>query len=170
MEFLQITSPDDYRVQQIYHSYSTTFPEDERREWPQFIKLFEHPNVKVISVLNNTENIGYLIIWEFSNHVFVEHFEVFSEFRNQKLGSYITDYLFKNYPRIILEIEPEHLNEDAKRRFSFYQRNGFNLIDEMYVQPSYGEDKKSLKLWLLANYSPENLKDVKDEIYDIVYH
>ncbi len=170
MEFLQITSPDDYRVQQIFNSYSTTFPEDERREWSQFVKLFDHPNVKVISVLNNSENIGYLIIWDLKNHVFVEHFEVFSEFRNQKLGSHITDYLFKNYPRIILEIEPEHLDDDAKRRFSFYQRNGFNLIDEMYVQPSYGEGKNSLKLWLLANYIPENLEEVKDEIYDIVYH
>ncbi len=170
MEFLQITSPDDYRVQQIFHSYSTTFPEDERREWSQFIKLFEHSNVKVISVLNDTENIGYLIIWELTNYVFVEHFEVFSEFRNLKLGSHITDYLFKNYPRIILEIEPEHLNEDAKRRFSFYQRNNFNLIDETYVQPSYGEGKKSLNLWLLANYIPENLEEVKEEIYDIVYH
>lgn len=170
MEFLQITSPDDYRVQQIFNSYSTTFPEDERREWSQFVKLFDHPNVKVISVLNNSENIGYLIIWDLKNHVFVEHFEVFSEFRNQKLGSHITDYLFKNYPRIILEIEPEHLDDNAKRRFSFYQRNGFSLIDEMYVQPSYGEGKNSLKLWLLANYTPENLEEVKDEIYDIVYH
>lgn len=170
MEFLQITSHDDYRVEQIFNSYSTTFPEDERREWSQFIKLFDHPNVKIISVLNDTENVGYLILWELTNYVFVEHFEVFAEFRNQKLGSHITDYLFKNYPRIILEIEPEHLNEDAKRRFSFYQRNGFNLIDETYVQPSYGEEKKSLPLWLLANYSPENLEEVKDEIYDIVYH
>lgn len=170
MEFLQITSHDDYRVEQIFNSYSTTFPEDERREWSQFIKLFDHPNVKIISVLNDTENVGYLIIWELTNYVFVEHFEVFSEFRNQKLGSHITDYLFKNYPRIILEIEPEHLNDDAKRRFSFYQRNGFNLIDEAYVQPSYGEGKKSLPLWLLANYSPENLNEVKEEIYDIVYH
>lgn len=170
MEFSQITSPDDYRVQQIFKSYSTSFPEDERREWHQFVKLFEHPNVKVISVLNDNDNIGYLIIWKLSNYVFVEHFEVFSEFRNQKLGSHITGYLFKNHPRIILEIEPEHLNDDAKRRFLFYQRNGFNLIDEMYIQPSYGEGKKSLELWLLANYTPENLKEVKDEIYDIVYH
>ncbi|MCD1118819.1 GNAT family N-acetyltransferase [Chryseobacterium turcicum] len=170
MEFLQITSHDDYRVEQIFKSYSTTFPAEERREWPQFIKLFDHPNVKIISVLNHSENIGYLIIWELTNYVFVEHFEVFAEFRNQKLGSHITDYLFKNYPRIILEIEPEDLNEDAKRRFSFYKRNGFNLIDETYVQPSYGEGKKSLPLWLLANYTPENLKEVKDEIYDIVYH
>lgn len=170
MEFLQITSPEDYRIRQIFDSYSSTFPEDERRGWYKFVQLFVHPKVKVLSVLNSAENIGYLIIWELSNYVFVEHFEVFSEFRNQKLGSHITNYLFKNYPRIILEIEPESLNDDSKRRFSFYQRNGFNLIDEMYIQPSYGEGKKSLKLWLLANYHPENVKELKDEIYDIVYH
>jgi hypothetical protein len=170
MEFLQITSPDDYRVQEIYNSYSTTFPEDERRDWIPFINLFSHPNVKVISVLHESQNIGYLIIWELSHFVFVEHFEVFAEFRSQKLGSYITGYLFENYPRIILEIEPDHLGDDAKRRYAFYQKNNFRLIDEMYVQPSYGEGKNSLKLWLLANYSPENVKEIKEEIYDIVYH
>jgi len=170
MEFLQITSPDDYRVQEIYSSYTSTFPEEERRDWYQFVGLFTHPKAKIISVLHEAHNIGYFIMWELSHHVFVEHFEVFSSFRNQKFGSQITGYLFKNYPRIILEIEPEHLGDDAKRRYAFYQKNGFNLIDEMYVQPSYGEGKKPVELWLLANYSPENLKDIKEEIYDIVYH
>ncbi|WP_449401547.1 GNAT family N-acetyltransferase [Chryseobacterium wanjuense] len=132
--------------------------------------FFSNSKVKIISVLHESKNIGYLILWELSNYTFVEHFEVFTEYRSQKLGSYITGYLFENHPRIILEIEPDHLGEDAKRRYAFYQRNGFNLIDEMYVQPSYGKDKKPLDLWLLANYTPENLQDVKDEIYDIVYH
>lgn len=170
MEFLHITSLDDYRVKEIYHSYSTTFPEDERRDWKEFINLFSNPKVKTISVLHDAKNVGYLIIWELSQTVFVEHFEVFSEYRNQKLGSKITDYLFANYSRIVLEIEHETLNEDAKRRYSFYQKNGFQLIDEMYVQPSYGEGKKPLDLWLLANYKPENLVELKDEIYDVVYH
>jgi len=170
MEFLPITTADDYRVQKIYTSYSGTFPEDERRDLKKFTSLFNHQNVKIISVLHESKNIGYLIIWELSDFTFVEHFEVFAEFRNQKLGSHITNYLFENYPRIILEIEPEHLGDDAKRRYSFYQKNGFNLIDEMYVQPSYGEGKNPLKLWLLANYFPENLSEVKDEIYDVVYH
>jgi len=170
MEFLPIISPDDYRIQEIYNSYSTTFPEDERRDWDKFIPLFNHSNVKVISVLHEAKNIGYLIIWELSNFTFVEHFEVFQEFRSQKLGSHITGYLLENYPRIILEIEPEHSGDDAKRRYSFYQKNGFKLIDESYIQPSYGKDKKPLDLWLLANYSPENPEEVKDEIYDIVYH
>jgi ribosomal protein S18 acetylase RimI-like enzyme len=170
MEFLQIDSLEDYRIKEIFGSYSSTFPEDERRDWEEFIALFSNAKVKIISVLHESKNIGYLILWELSNYTFVEHFEVFAEYRNQKLGSYITNYLFENYPRIILEIEPDHLGDDAKRRYAFYQRNGFNLIDEMYVQPSYGKDKKSLDLWLLANYTPENLQDVKDEIYDVVYH
>lgn len=170
MEFLPITSPEDYRVEEIYASYCSTFPEDERRDRKKFTALFSHPNAKIISVLHEAKNIGYLIIWELSNYTFVEHFEVFTAFRSQQLGSSITSYLFKNYPRIVLEIEPDHLGDDAKRRYAFYQKNGFRLIDEMYVQPSYGEGKKSLHLWLLANYSPENLKEIKNEIYDVVYH
>ncbi|AZA58917.1 GNAT family N-acetyltransferase [Chryseobacterium shandongense] len=170
MEFLQITSPEDYRVQEIYRSYCNTFPEDERRDWEKLITLFSNPKAKIISVLHDSKNIGYLILWELSNYTFVEHFEVFEEFRSQKLGSHITQYLFENFPRIILEIEPDHLNENAARRYAFYQRNGFRLIDEMYVQPSYGKGKKPLNLWLLSNYTPENLNNVKDEIYDIVYH
>ncbi len=170
MEFLQITSSEDYRFQEIYNSYCIAFTEDERRDRDKLSLLFSNPKVKIISVLHETKNVGYLIIWELSTYNFVEHFEVFEEFRNQKLGSYITQYLFENHPRIILEIEPEHLGEDAKRRYSFYQKNGFSLIDEMYVQPSYGKGKKPLDLWLLANYIPENLQEVKDEIYDVVYH
>jgi len=170
MEFLPITSPEDYRIQEIFRSYSVTFPKDERREWDQLTALFKNPNAKIISVLHDSKNIGYLIIWELSCFVFVEHFEVFSQFRNQRLGSHITEYLFKNYPKIILETEPQHLNENAQRRFSFYQKNGFYLIDEMYIQPSYGEGKKPLDLWLLSNYHPENIDEVKDEIYDVVYH
>ncbi|WP_415325393.1 GNAT family N-acetyltransferase [Chryseobacterium sp. MMS23-Vi53] len=170
MEFLHITSPDDYRVQEIFNAYCKTFPEDERRDWDKLKTLFSNPKVKIISVLHESKNIGYLIIWELSQFVFVEHFEVFEEFRSKKLGSNITNYLFENYPRIILEIEHGHLSDDAKRRYAFYQKNGFTLIDEMYVQPSYGEGKRPLDLWLLANYSPENLNAIKDEIYDIVYH
>lgn len=170
MVFNPIISPDDYRIEAIYASYITSFPEDERRDWTKFVQLFTHPKVKFFSVFHDGNNSGYVVIWELSDFIFVEHFEVFSEFRNQKLGSEILDYLKKNYPRIVLEIEPEHLNENSKRRFSFYQNNGFNLLDEMYIQPSYGDGKSKLNLWLLGNFNPTNLAELKDEIYDTVYH
>ena len=170
MEWIQLTSPDDFRVKKIYDSYSISFPEDERRDWYKFVALFCHPQVKIFSVIEDAEDVGYLILWELKNHVFVEHFEVFSDFRNKNLGSQMVAYLLNSHPRIVLEIEPRDLNENSKRRFSFYQKNNFHLIDEMYVQPSYGQFKNPVNLWLLANYHPENLCDVKDEIYDIVYH
>ncbi len=169
MEFLPITSAEDHRVQQIYASYTTTFPVDEQRDQIQFMDLFSNPKVSFMSVVHESETIGYLILWKLSSFVFVEHFEVFEAFRSKKLGSHIIQHLLENYPQVILEIEPEDQNEDAKRRYSFYQRNNFGLIDTTYVQPSYGEGKQSLNLWLLANYSPENVEEIKNELCDIVY-
>ncbi len=169
MEFLPITSAEDHRVQEIYTSYTTTFPIDEQRNKEQFLDLFSNPKVRFMSVVHESETIGYLILWELSSFVFVEHFEVFEAFRSKKLGSHIMNHLLENYPRIILEIEPAELNEDAKRRYSFYQRNRFELIDTTYIQPSYGDGKQSLNLWLLANYSPENLEELKSEICTTVY-
>ncbi|WP_185290228.1 GNAT family N-acetyltransferase [Chryseobacterium lactis] len=169
MEFLPITSAEDHRVQEIYTSYTTTFPIDEQRNKGQFLDLFSNPKVHFMSVVHESETIGYLILWELSSFVFVEHFEVFEAFRSKKLGSHIMNHLLENYPRIILEIEPAELNEDAKRRYSFYQRNRFELIDTTYIQPSYGDGKQSLNLWLLANYSPENVEELKSEICMTVY-
>lgn len=169
MEFLPITSAEDHSVQEIYTSYTTTFPIDEQRNKGQFLDLFSNPKVRFMSVVHESETIGYLILWELSSFVFVEHFEVFEAFRSKKLGSHIMNHLLENYPRIILEIEPAELNEDAKRRYSFYQRNRFELIDTTYIQPSYGDGKQSLNLWLLANYSPENVEELKSEICTTVY-
>ncbi|PKF72378.1 GNAT family N-acetyltransferase [Chryseobacterium sp. PMSZPI] len=169
MEFLPITSREDSRVQEIYTSYTGTFPIDEQRDKEQFLDLFSNPKVKMMSVEHEAEAIGYLILWELSSFVFVEHFEVFETFRSKKLGSHIVGHLLENYPSVILEIEPADLSEDAQRRYSFYQRNNFSLIDTTYIQPSYGEGKQSLNLWLLANYSPENVEELKNEICDIVY-
>ena len=74
MEYLQINSFDDYRVEEIYKSYCETFPEDERRSEQQFRHLFSNPRVKVFSVLKDLKNIGYLISWELTNFVFIEPF------------------------------------------------------------------------------------------------
>ncbi|WP_332023798.1 GNAT family N-acetyltransferase [Kaistella sp.] len=169
MEYLQITSFDDYRVQEIYKSYCETFPEDERRSEQQFRHLFSNPRVKVFSVLKDLKNIGYLISWELTNFVFIEHFEIFSEFRSLKYGSEIISHLYKNYSHIVLEAEPEDQDENAARRISFYEKNGFMVIDENYVQPCYDPEKNSLNLWLLANWQPEKTDWIKEEIYDVVY-
>lgn len=169
MEYVQITSTDDFRTEEIYKSYCETFPEDERRGEAQFKCLFKNPKVKVHALLDDLNNVGYLISWELTNFIFIEHFEIFSEFRSQKYGAEMISHLFKNYSHIVLEAEPEHLDEDAKRRLHFYTKNGFSVIDENYVQPCYEEGKNPLDLWLLANWQPEKTDWIKEEIYDVVY-
>lgn len=169
MEFNLITSGDDYRAQQIFESYSTAFPEDERRNEAQFGALFHQPQVKIFSILENLENVGYVIAWELSNFTFLEHFEIFPEFRSRNLGSQVLSQLSSKYSRIVLESEPPNLNETAARRIGFYTKNGFAAIDENYVQPSYEAGKNSIQLWLLANFAPENTARIREEIYDVVY-
>lgn len=169
MEYIQVTSFDDFGTAEIFKSYCETFPEDERRSEAQFRSLLTNPKAKVFSVLKDLKNIGYLVSWELTNFVFVEHFEIFSEFRSLKYGSEIIGDLFKNYSHIVLEVEPESQGEEAKRRIGFYERNGFHIIDENYVQPCYEHGKNDLDLWLLANWEPDNVQFVKEEIYDVVY-
>ncbi|MBP0612184.1 GNAT family N-acetyltransferase [Chryseobacterium sp. cx-311] len=169
MEYLQVSAADDFRAEHIYKSYCSTFPEDERRSKDQFRQLFKNPKVKVLAILNELDNIGYLVLWELTDFVFIEHFEIFSEFRSLKYGSEMLAHLFRTYSHVVLEAEPEHLNDDAVRRIAFYSKNGFSVIDENYVQPCYEEGKNSLQLLLLANWAPEKTDWIKEEIYDVVY-
>ena len=169
MEFIQITDREDFRAEEIFAAYNAAFPEDEKRTEAQFQALFSHPNVKVFCVLHELQFVGYVIGWQLSHFVFLEHFEVFPEFRNQNFGTAILSQLFENHGKIILEAEPAALNRNAARRIEFYRRNNFSVVDEHYIQPAYSKEKSAVEMWLLANFVPENLAVVKEEIFDIVY-
>ncbi|MBC7556073.1 MAG: GNAT family N-acetyltransferase [Chryseobacterium sp.] len=169
MEFVLISDFSDFRVKSIFKAYCDTFPEAERRSKAQFENLFEQETVKIFSILNDADFIGYFIIWELDGFVFLEHFEIFQSFRNKNLGSGVLKKLVQTYPNVILETETEKLNAEAPKRIIFYQNNGFHKILDSYVQPSYGEGKESLQLLLFANFQPENLEMITENIYDVVY-
>ena len=157
------------KISKIFSRYEKTFPEDERRSKEQFLDLAENPDVFVFLIKNEDETIGYCVIWELSNFYFLEHFEVFEEFRNQKFGEKILESLQEKFEKMILETEPDSLSEIAARRLQFYQRNGFEIVEKNYLQPSYGEGKSSLHLFLMANIEPENVETLIQEIHKIVY-
>lgn len=157
------------KISKIFSRYEKTFPENERRSKEQFLDLAENPDAYVFLIKNEDETIGYCVIWELSSFYFLEHFEVFEEFRNQKFGEKILESLQEKFEKIILETEPNSLSEIAERRLRFYQRNGFEVIEKNYLQPSYGEGKSSVNLFLMANFLPENLENLVKEIYEIVY-
>ena len=157
------------KISKIFYRYEKTFPEEERRSKDQFLDLSENPDAFVYSINHEDENIGYCVIWELQGFYFLEHFEVFEEFRNQKFGEKILEALKEKFEKLVLETEPNSLSEIANRRLGFYQRNGFEVIKENYLQPSYSEGKSSLQLFLMANFLTENLENSIQEIYSTVY-
>lgn len=157
------------KLSRIYSAYERTFPKDERRDEVQFLALLENPDSFIFSIKNEENPIGYLILWELEGFYFLEHFEVFEEFRNLKLGSQILQELQEKFGKIILESEPSELNEMAERRINFYLRNRFSVISKNYIQPSYGKEKKELKLFLMSNFEVENLVEIEFKLRTKVY-
>lgn len=157
------------KISKIFYAYEKTFPENERREKEQFLDLAENPDVFIFNAKFQDETVGYVVIWELKDFYFLEHFEVFEEFRNQKFGEKILEALKEKFDKIMLETEPDSLSEIAARRVRFYERNGFEIINKDYIQPSYGEGKSSLHLFLMANFLTENLEQNIKNIYEIVY-
>lgn len=169
MKFEELKDFEDEKVLQLYRSYCDTFPEVERRNAEQFQNLFLQSEVKILTVVYNEDFISYLIIWQLTDFVFLEHFEIFPEFRNQKFGGKILQHLSSIYPKIVLESEHTNANEFSARRVDFYKRNTFEIISADYIQPSYGDSKAALELLLLANYKPENMAVIIDQLYNVVY-
>ena len=157
------------KISRIFSRYERTFPEEERRNREQFLALAEHPDAFVYLLHEEDENIGYAIIWELQNTFFLEHFEIFEDFRNGGLGGSTLEAMKEKFGKIVLETEPDTLSEIAKKRVDFYQRNGFNMIKQNYLQPSYGEGKPAVHLFLMANFQTENLESIVQEIYEVVY-
>jgi ribosomal protein S18 acetylase RimI-like enzyme len=157
------------KLSRIFTTYESTFPEDERRDENQFLALLDNPDSFIFTVKNDETQVGYVILWKLIDCYYLEHFEVFEEFRNLKLGSQILAELKEKFGNIVLESEPSHLDEMAQRRINFYLRNGFSVISEEYIQPSYGLGKNSMNLFVLSNFEVLNVKKMEEELHAKVY-
>lgn len=157
------------KLSRIFTTYESTFPEDERRNENQFLALLDNPDSFIFTVKNDETQVGYVILWKLIDCYYLEHFEVFEEFRNLKLGSQILAELKEKFGNIVLESEPSHLDEMAQRRINFYLRNGFSVISEEYIQPSYGLGKNSMNLFVLSNFEVLNVKKMEEELHAKVY-
>lgn len=157
------------KLSKIFYVYQKTFPENERRNKEQFLALADHPDTFVYSIHQENLNIGYAVIWELSDFFFLEHFEMFEDFRHQKWGQATLEALKEKFERILLETEPKTISEIAEHRIHFYEKNGFEIIEKNYIQPSYEKEKPSIPLLLMGNFYPIYVKIAIQEIYKKVY-
>lgn len=84
------------------------------------------------------EVVGILVYWDFSAFLYVEYLATRSDLRGRSLGRRIMEHLFAaTASSVVLEAEPAE-DDLSGRRIRFYERMGFVVQPDEYVQPSYG--------------------------------
>ena len=145
------------------------FPLNERRDNESELSLFKNKAFMPQYIEENGKKVGLFVLWQLSNFVFVEHFAIFDEFKNKGLGTKALEVLKNNYKSIVLEAELPS-TEIAKRRISFYERNGFSVCQSEYYQPPYRKGDNPTRLNVLYCSNSFDFDLVKQELYSKVYN
>ena len=157
----------------FFKNFKKDFPFAERRNKKDSKNIFKNPHYCAEFIIENNLNIGYICYWNFDDFIFIEHFAILEEFRNNGKGSFFLQY-FKSSKckNIIFEIEPP-TRGIKKRRYEFYKRNGFYMLNIDYFQPSYHKNGKPFKLSLMTNNNnlttntiETYVKIIKKEVYN----
>ena len=153
----------------MFEIMEKSFPADERRPKEEQKELFENPLYKVYTV---GKVKAFMAIWEFEKFVFLEHFAVSTEHRNEGLGSKMLTELMRKYDKkIALEVEPPE-TDVAAGRINFYKRNGFYLNEYPYAQPSISKGRKPVPLMIMTSgkaASKREFDEIKVTLYKKVY-
>ena len=171
ISFKKIESEAEFEV--IKNLYLTVFPPNERREFEELKKQIYNDECNVNLILAGDKVAGFIIYWNFTDFVFLEHFATEPCLRGLGIGEKtLTEIKTLFQKTAILETEPP-ADEMSQRRIGFYERNGFHLLERHYLQPSYDGKKPEVEMKLMCNserISSEKLDKYIQQIREKVYH
>lgn len=137
-------------LSRIYYRYEKAFPKAERRDKEDFLNLLDCADVAIFSVKTEITEVGYVVVWDLEGFTFIEHLEIYPEYRNSGLGVKVLNWLKSRHTGLVLESEPGDLNDISSRRIGFYKRNDFIIKSKNYLQPSYHLGEDEVPMWLLS--------------------
>ncbi|MBR6441267.1 MAG: GNAT family N-acetyltransferase [Bacteroidales bacterium] len=146
--------------------FEEAFPEQER---PPF-SILRHRDAGKFHFLvaeNGDDPVGILTYWTFEDLVYVEHFAIAEELRNQGLGKAVfLNFLSQQTEQVVLEVELPN-TEEADHRVEFYASMGFFQNSQSYIQPPYREGGKEVPMIIMSKYELDD--DEFDEIKTLLY-
>ena len=152
--------------------FESAFPDEER---PPFGELKNRNTDKfhfmVATNDDGDEPIGILTYWTFDDFVYIEHFAIDEDLRNQGLGKAVfLNFLSQQHDQVVLEIELPN-TEEADHRLEFYQSMGFFQNPQPYIQPSYHNDGRTVPMILMSKYEldDDEFCEIKQLLYREVY-
>lgn len=153
----------------VYALMERSFPLEEYRPYEAQKALLQDPVYTIYAVKEKEKILGFAAVWELGDWLFLEHLAVEPECRNRGIGAQLLQFLSERH--CFLEVEPP-VTELTCRRVGFYQRNGFFLNDYPYEQPSLGEGRSAVPLYIMTSgcaITPEEFAKLKYLLYSRVY-
>ena len=153
----------------VYAIMEQSFPLEEYRPYAAQKALLENIAYSIYVAREDSRILGFAAVWQLEDWLFLEHLAVAPECRNDGIGSKLLAFFAEE--RSCLEVEPPK-TELSCRRVGFYQRNGYHFNYYFYEQPSLGEGRDPVPLYIMTSGSaitPETFARLKNLLYSRVY-
>ncbi|MDR1880196.1 MAG: GNAT family N-acetyltransferase [Tannerellaceae bacterium] len=170
VEYRSLGNSSGQLLKQVEKTYTDSFPEAERRDFPLFIKLIEDdPRFTAYALFHERQYIGFLTTWDFPAFSYIEHFAIDASFRNCGFGRIaLRQWIGRASKPLMLEVElPE--DEAARRRIAFYERLGFVMDHHPYRQPPYRKGESGLPMALMS-YGDIRMEHAREEVKVTLYN
>ena len=172
--FRRIFSPTDSYYSQMTTLYESSFLYEQRRELHQLKhEMLTSKHFYVHALLADSEFVGFINYWQFHTFCFVEHFAITPQLRGKKLGSKVLSKLKDTVTSsIVFEVDTP-TSDVAARRIEFYERAGFHIIPNDYLQPPYRPSDIPFPLLIMTDnqhFVSKHFDSIKKTIYKEVYH
>lgn len=159
----------------IHQLMEEAFPAAERRSRRDFEALLaSEPRFLLHLIYRDEALVGFLSTWHLEGFYYGEHFAILPTERNRGTGREVLGLLKRETPTetpFVFEVEPP-LDEWSKRRLAFYESMGMQVLSRSYIQPSYGEDRPPIPLYLMGNewaVGEPDCRHYAQELYRHVY-
>ncbi|MGL4806308.1 MAG: GNAT family N-acetyltransferase [Bacteroidales bacterium] len=169
-ELIRMKDSSNEAFAPLMELYTDAFPEEERRVIEDLAGLIKNESRMHFNLIRfDGELAGLCIYWGFDEFYYLEHLAVYPHLRNKKIGQQVLNWLESNLKGLrILEVEPAE-EEMAIRRINYYQRNGYEVRETNYIQPSYDGVRSSIALWVMTSAENKDLashiETIKQEVY-----
>lgn len=139
----------------------SAFPDNEHRDLAEQRCNTDHnPLFHHTVVFDGTQPVGLLAYWLFADFCYVEHLATSPHLRGGGYGKRILDWLHQQHDRpVVLEVELP-TDELSRRRIGFYQRQGYRLLPDAYVQPPYRKGDAPLPMKLMVHEGGHPVADI----------
>lgn len=133
---MELIKTSDFSV--IYDDMQIQFPASEMKSLEKFQSI-SGDNYYIYNVIEKVP-VGYVVIFEYLDFIFIDYIAVYKEFHSQGFGGKILERLrelFKDKKGCFLEVEkPDLENFNTIRRIDFYKKHGAKKLDINYLYPN----------------------------------